>query len=123
MDGCGLGAARVEAEGEEADGDVEGFAGDLVAVDLVVDGVILAFIICGREEGTCATYKTPPAPVYRDQTEGTRATAQFPPIPRRHALGLQVAVGILRAVNHFWLCGSHTAQRSSPRHIVDASAA
>ena len=33
MDGCGRCAACVEVEGEEADGDVEGFAGDFVPVD------------------------------------------------------------------------------------------
>ena len=33
MDGCGRCAARVEVEGEEADGDVEGFARYLVSVD------------------------------------------------------------------------------------------
>ncbi len=42
VDGCGGGAARVEVQGEEADGDVEGLAGDLVAVDegapVAVDG-------------------------------------------------------------------------------------
>lgn len=32
MDRCGGGAARVEVQGEEADGDVQGFSGDLVSV-------------------------------------------------------------------------------------------
>jgi len=33
VDGGGAGAARVEVQGEEADAEVEGFAGDFVAVD------------------------------------------------------------------------------------------
>ena len=82
MDGCGGCAACVEVEGEEADGDVEGFAGYFVPVD----------------EGA-------PVSVDRDETEGRGGAGYGAPVGgvcRGGGGGGEVAVGLgTRAI--WWL--------------------
>lgn len=57
MDASGGGAAGVEVQGEEADGEMEGFAGDLVAVD-----------------------EAAPVPVDGDEAEGGGRAGDFAPV-------------------------------------------
>ncbi len=57
VDASGGGAAGVEVQGEEADGEVEGFAGDLVAVD-----------------------EAAPVPVDGDEAEGGGRARDFTPV-------------------------------------------
>ena len=95
MDVVGLVAARVEEEGQEADGDVHGFAGDFVAMDLKgqVSIGIAGFCICIEVgQGRRGTYEGTPFAMNWNQTQRTRTSAKLTPVFPRGICRTQMAI-------------------------------
>ena len=86
MDLVGLTAGAVEEDGEEANRNVEDFAGDLVSVDLC------SVSSTGRTQGGVPTYKRPPLLVDGNEAQGTGTPAQLAPVILVGRRGRQMAV-------------------------------